>query len=79
MLKQFKRTLGRANLPPQRFHDLRHAAASLLLAQGVPARVVMDILGHTQMATTMDLYSRVMPAAHRDAADLMDRLLATTS
>lgn len=35
----------------------------------------MDILGHSQIATTMDLNSHVMPAAHRDAADLMDQLL----
>lgn len=76
VLKTFKKHLAAANLPDQRFHDLRHAAASLLLAQGVPPRVVMDILGHSQMATTMDLYSHVMPAAHRDAADLMDRILA---
>jgi integrase len=76
VLKCFKRHLAAADLPPQRFHDLRHCAASLLLAQGVPPRVVMDILGHSQIATTMDLYSHVMPAAHRDAADLMDQLLA---
>ncbi len=72
----FKCVLARAGLPVQRFHDLRHAAASLLLAQGVSARVVMDILGHTQIATTMDLYSHVMPAARQEAANLMDRLLS---
>lgn len=76
VLKRLKRLLRDADLPEQRFHDLRHCAASLLLAQGVPARVVMDILGHSQMATTMDLYSHVMPAAHREAAELMDRILA---
>jgi hypothetical protein len=35
----------------------------------------MDSLGHCQIATTMDLYSHVMPAAHREAADLMDAVL----
>lgn len=75
VFKTSKRHLEVACQPPQRFHDLRYCAASLLLAQGVPARVVMDILGHSQIATTVDLYSHVMPAAHRDAADLMDRLL----
>ncbi|HEV2123759.1 MAG TPA: site-specific integrase, partial [Chloroflexota bacterium] len=75
VLKTFKKHLAAAGLPEQRFHDLRHAAASLLLAQGVPPRVVMDILGHSQMATTMNLYSHVMPAAHREAAELMDRVL----
>lgn len=79
VLKQFKALLARADLPKQRFHDLRHCCASLLLAQNVPPRVVIDILGHSQIATTMDLYSHVMPAAHRDAADLMDSFLASSA
>jgi integrase len=60
-------------LPEQPFHDLRHYAASFLLAQGVPMREVMDILSQTQMATTADLYCHVVPAAHKDVADLLDR------
>jgi integrase len=48
--------------------------ASLLLAQNVPARAVMEILGHSQLAMTTDLYSHVMPTALREAADAMDRL-----
>jgi integrase len=59
-----------------RFHDLRHTCASLLLAQGVPQRVVMDVLGHSQLSITMDLYSHVMPSALRDAAVAMDRALS---
>ena len=58
-----------------RFHDLRHTCASLLLAQGVPPRVVMDVLGHSQIAITMDLYSHVMPTALREAADAIDPAL----
>lgn len=58
-----------------RFHDLRHTCASMLLAQGVPARVVMDVLGHSQFSITMDLYSHVMPSALREAADAIDRAL----
>jgi integrase len=58
-----------------RFHDLRHMCASLLLAQGVSPRVVMDVLGHSQLSINMDLYSHVMPSALRDAADAMDRAL----
>jgi integrase len=73
VLKRFKATLAAAGLPQQRFHDLRHYATSFLLAEGVPMRVVMDILGHSQMATTADLYGHVMPAAHRDVAELLDR------
>jgi integrase len=59
-----------------RFHDLRHTRASLLLAQGVSPRVVMDVLGECQLSITMDLYSHVMPSALRDAADAMDRALS---
>jgi integrase len=62
-----------------RLHDLRHTCASLLLAQGVPPRVVMDVLGHSQLSITMDLYSHVMPSALRDAADAMDRALNADS
>lgn len=75
VLKRFKATLASAGLPPQRFHDLRHYAATFMVAQGVPMRVVMDILGHSQMATTADLYAHVMPAAHREVADLFDRTM----
>jgi integrase len=58
-----------------RFHDLRHTCASLLSAQGVSPQVVMDVLGHSQLSVTMDLYSHVMPSASRDAAEAMDRAL----
>jgi integrase len=75
VLKRFKATLVAADLAKQRFHDLRHYAASFLLAQGVPMRVVMGILGHSQMATTANLYSHVMPAAHKDVAALLDRAM----
>ncbi len=60
-----------------RFHDLRHTCASLMLAQGVPPRVVMDVLGHSQFSITMDLYSHVMPTALREAAAAMDRALGS--
>ena len=46
-----------------------------MLAQGVPIRVVMDVLGPSQMATTVDLYSHVMSAAYREVADLVDEIL----
>lgn len=72
----FQRHLERAGLPRQRFHDLRHACASLLLAQGVSPRTVMDILGHSQITLTLNTYSHVTPALRTDAATKMDDLLA---
>jgi integrase len=70
----FDELIGKARVRRIRFRDLRHTCASLLLAQNVPARVVMEILGHSQLAMTTDLYSHVMPTALREAADAMDRV-----
>ena len=74
--KGFQRLLRSAGLPHQRFHDLRHACATLLLLQGVHPRVVMETLGHFQIGLTVNTYSHVMPSLQQDAADLMDAVLA---
>ena len=73
---RFQKLLQRAGLPHLRFHDLRHACASLLLAQGVHPRVVMETLGHSQISLTMNTYSHVIPALQRDAAERMDAILS---
>jgi len=73
--KEFHDHLKRAGLPQRRFHDLRHSCATLLLVQGVSPRVVMDVLGHSQIAMTMNTYSHVIPELRRQAADRMDELL----
>jgi len=74
--RRFQRILREADLPRQRFHDLRHACASLLLAQGVPARVVMETLGHSEISLTLNTYSHVLPALGREAAAQMDEVLS---
>ena len=61
-----------------RLHDLRHTAASLLLAQGVAARVVMEILGHSQISITMYTYTHVDPELNRIASDRMEEALWPT-
>ena len=73
--QRFRRHLDRAGLPRVRFHDLRHGAATYLLRAGVPMRVVMEQLGHSQMAITSDLYSHVLPEAKREATDKVAALL----
>ena len=75
LFRSFKAQLRKADLPDVRFHDLRRSAASLLLAQGVPMRAVMEVLGHSSISTTADIYSHVMPAMMRDVADKMDAIL----
>jgi len=74
--RTFRRILRAAKVPRMRFHDLRHSCASLLLAQGVSPRVVMETLGHSRISVTMDTYAHVLPALMRDAADAMDRSLS---
>ncbi len=69
--------VAKAGVRRIRLHDMRHTCASLLLAQGVPARVVMEVLGHSQLGITMNLYSHVMPSALREAADAIDRALGS--
>jgi integrase len=65
-----------AGLPAVRFHDLRHSAATLMLAEGVPLAVISEWLGHAGIAITASHYAAVVPALRRDAADAMDRALA---
>ncbi len=67
MLKVFKRFLESIDMPHMRFHDLRHSAASILLAMKVHPKVVQEILGHSQITTTMDIYSHAMPSLQDDA------------
>jgi integrase len=71
----FQRALARAGLPRMRFHDLRHGTASLLLAEGVNPRVVMERLGHSTIALTLGTYSHVIPALDQEAAMRLDRAL----
>lgn len=75
--RRFQRILRGAGLPHQRFHDLRHACASLLLAAGVPARVVMETLGHSEISLTLNTYSHVLPSLGREAAERMDQVLTS--
>lgn len=71
----FKSILQRAGLEHIRVHDLRHSAASILLAQGVPLHVVSKILGHATLATTADIYSHIYQEGFADAASRMDNAL----
>lgn len=73
--RSFLPLLKRAELPRIRFHDLRHTAATLLLGQGVHPKVVAEMLGHSRISTTLDLYSHVTPTMQRQATEALDAVL----
>lgn len=71
-----RRVLTRARLPTIRFHDLRHSAATLMLSRGVHPKMASEMLGHSTIAITLDLYSHVSANMQRQAADAIDAALA---
>ncbi|TMD04188.1 MAG: site-specific integrase [Chloroflexi bacterium] len=73
---RFRPLLRKAGLPPIRFHDLRHTAATRLLEQGVHPKVVSEMLGHASVAITLDIYSHVSPDLQRQAVSALDALFS---
>lgn len=70
----FKRLLKQANLPDVRFHDLRHGAATVLLAAKVDLKVVSELLGHSSVAITADIYAHISPEMQQEIVNKMDDL-----
>lgn len=71
----YRRILDQGGLPRTRFHDLRHTAATLMLSRGVHPKVASEMLGHSTVAITLDLYSHVTETMQREAARVVDDLL----
>jgi len=71
---EWRALLKVAGIRQVRVHDARHTAATLLLAQGVDQRVVMEILGHSQISMTSK-YAHVLPPVMTDAAERIGRAL----
>jgi hypothetical protein len=76
LFDHFKAALKSAELPDMRFHDLRHSCASMLLTQNIHPRVIMEILGHSEIGTTMNLYAHVVPEVQERAVQLLSQALA---
>lgn len=74
--KKFVAALEAAGLPKQRFHDLRHACASFLIAQGAHPKEIQSLLGHSTIVLTMDTYGHLFEPSKRGLADKMDALLS---
>ena len=62
-----------------RFHDLRHAHATILLQQGVHPKIVSERLGHSSVAITLDIYSHVLPGLQESAARRFEESLQPSS
>lgn len=70
--RDFKPALEQAGLPPITFHQLRHTAASLALAQGVPVVNVSAMLGHAGPHITLKIYAHILPGSERQTAEAME-------
>jgi integrase len=74
--RAFKKVITTSRLPKLTIHGLRHTHATILLEQGVNPKVVSERLGHASVATTMDIYSHVLPDMQEKAALAIDAALA---
>jgi len=72
--KAYKRILNAAGLPNMRFHDLRHTAATHMIAKGVDMSTVKRRLGHTKVSTTFDNYVHAVPGMQEKAAAVIDEI-----
>jgi integrase len=79
LTREFHRLCSKAGLPRLRFHALRHSAATIMLAQGVPLEVISKTLGHRGYAITSDIYAKVGHDLQRTAADAIDKAFQRTS
>ncbi len=75
LYRSFTRVAESAGIRVIRLHDARHGTATLLTAAGVTPRVVMEILGHSQISITVDVYTHAVQDTQREAMSHMDRLL----
>lgn len=75
MLRSYYRLIRLSGLPPIRFHDLRHSAATILHVAGVPTQAIKSLLGHASAHTTQEIYMHITPDAEDQAAEKMQELL----
>lgn len=79
LTQAFARLATRRGFDGVRFHDLRHAHATLMLVRGVHPKVVSERLGHAGIAITLDTYSHVIPNLQAEAAAVLDEAFPATS
>ena len=77
--RAFKELLALTGLPEMRFHDLRHTAATHMLANGVDLLTVSRRLGHSKASTTLDTYAHMVTGTQEKAAAVMDEITTPVS
>jgi integrase len=70
----FTKEVKKAGLPHMRFHDLRHSAATILMAMKVPVKVIQELLGHSNITVTLNVHGHVLPSMQDEAMDKMEQL-----
>lgn len=73
--KKFRKLLKDHSLRKIRFHDLRHTNASLMIASGIDIKVAQQRLGHSDVTTTLNIYSHVLQRSNQEAANTLDSLI----
>ncbi|MHC1761451.1 MAG: tyrosine-type recombinase/integrase [Negativicutes bacterium] len=76
--KILHRILKKAGIANVRVHDLRHTCATLLMLSGVHSKVVQEILGHSNIGITLDIYSHTLPSMRSEAADSINNFVAAS-
>src|SRR6266487_3255862 len=70
--KLFKKLFAEVGFPDMHFHDLRHSAATILLSMGINMKVIQELLGHSDIAITLGLYSHLLPSMQKEVTDMWD-------
>jgi integrase len=73
--RRFDRLVPEAKLPPITLHGVRHFWATLALLEGIPSKIVAEILGHSSTRVTEDVYQRVTPGMQADATSRVANLI----
>lgn len=75
----FRTFLKKHNLRYIRFHDLRHTSATILINQGVHAKIISERLGHASISTTMNVYGHALQSADKEAANKFESIFHPTT
>ncbi len=73
--KHLKKRLNQAECKEVSMHELRHTCATLLLSEGVQPKIVQEILGHSSISTTLDVYAHVIPGQQEESAEKIGKII----